>query len=336
MVVMVRIRQLLGWLGRLASAVVVPILLFTLFQVSGTVGIALGEFDWTHTFHLNTDRLDNQAGAAALGELSDHIRMAYPPGTVVVEDVAPASLGPDEREKCGATPARLQVTHTATILASAAVSDRDVFPDLGMLDLYECAGMRVRYVPIGAAASTPWAIAANAAVPLLALGLIVRARRRQPAPSRWADWHVRWGWRKSLAWGAGVGLALYFLVVGINALFWLAGSEWDLPQMPVQQIGLYLVLSVLIAPFFEEYVFRALLLEQVSRLMPPVLALLYSSALFTAIHFTQHAVFTVGVFVVGLGLGVLWLRSRSLLACTVAHAVFNLVVFSVAYRFLPA
>lgn len=330
------IRRVLAWIGRLASAVVVPIMLFTLFQVAGTVGMALGEFDWTHSFHLNTDRLDDEGRAAALNELSTHIRTAYPPGTVTIDDVSPASLDSDDSARCGARPARLDVVHRATVSKSLMVAHREVFPDLAELDLYICTGMRVHQVAVGAAASTPWAIAANAAVPLLALGLIVRARRRQPAPSRWADWHVRWGWRKSLAWGVASGVALYFLVVAINALFWLAGSEWDLPQLPMQQMGLYLVLGVLIAPFFEEYVFRALLLEQVSRLMPPVLALLYSTALFTALHFTQQAVFTIGVFVVGLGLGLLWLRSRSLLACTTAHAVFNLVVFSVAYHFLPA
>lgn len=114
-----KVRRVLGWFGRLASAVVIPMLLFTVFQVAGTVGIALGEFDWTHTFHLNTDRLDGEGRAAALHELSTHIRTAYPPGTVAIDDVSPASLDPHHRKKCGATPVRLQVQHSATLLASA-------------------------------------------------------------------------------------------------------------------------------------------------------------------------------------------------------------------------
>ena len=87
-------------------------------------------------------------------------------------------------------------------------------------------------------------------------------------------------------------------------------------------------LFVFFAPVVEEYVFRAWMLERFRRVMPTWLALGLSSLGFAAMHLPQHIWLALVLAVVGLVLGLNWLRTRSWLACVVAHSFYNGVVLT--------
>jgi len=87
--------------------------------------------------------------------------------------------------------------------------------------------------------------------------------------------------------------------------------------------GAQLILLVLVWPLVEELLFRAWLLEALRRLMPPLLALMFTAIAFSVIH--PHGVVGNVIFVLpGLWLGWLWLRYRSLVVCLVGHSTYNL------------
>ena len=81
--------------------------------------------------------------------------------------------------------------------------------------------------------------------------------------------------------------------------------------------------NVLLAPVFEEFVFRALLLGFLLKPLRPWLALLISTALFVSVHGSwPTAVFG------GIVYGLLYLRYGSVWLCILAHAANNLLVAS--------
>lgn len=81
--------------------------------------------------------------------------------------------------------------------------------------------------------------------------------------------------------------------------------------------------NVVLAPVFEEFVFRALLLGFLLKPLRPWLALLISTALFASVHTSWlTAVFGGAVY------GLLYLRYRNVWLCILAHAANNLLVAS--------
>lgn len=85
----------------------------------------------------------------------------------------------------------------------------------------------------------------------------------------------------------------------------------------------FAVLMVLCAPLVEEYAFRLRFLDAARRAVGPGIALVLSASAFAAFHVPgTFGTFTV-YWAIGMVLGVLWMRSRSLLACCTAHATYN-------------
>jgi len=86
--------------------------------------------------------------------------------------------------------------------------------------------------------------------------------------------------------------------------------------------------QLLILAFGEEIVFRAFLQGKLSQFIKPWLAILLSSIVFAALHFTPGVMVIVvmdllGVFVDSLLFGVIYERSKNVLASTVAHFLGN-------------
>jgi membrane protease YdiL (CAAX protease family) len=79
--------------------------------------------------------------------------------------------------------------------------------------------------------------------------------------------------------------------------------------------------NVVLAPMFEEFVFRALLLGFLLKPLRPWLALLISTALFASVH-TSWLTAVFG----GVVYGLLYLRYGNVWLCILAHAANNLVV----------
>ena len=125
--------------------------------------------------------------------------------------------------------------------------------------------------------------------------------------------------------GVGVGTAAYLLLNVIGNLLHLVNRlpqqlHWD-PNVAGPNVeGLFVIL--ILAPVFEEIVFRAWLLEAWRKVMPPALALVLTAALFSIIH-PMGVLANVLLLIPGLAFGLIWLKTRSLMACITAHATWN-------------
>lgn len=179
-------------------------------------------------------------------------------------------------------------------------------------------------------------VAISIAPILLMLWLVRRDRRL--SRRRWGDWASQISWRTALAkgmlWGIPLAAASHLTAWAVARLL---GTE--LPENPLAGVGVdspagLLVFApylVLFAPFAEEYVSRALLLERWSRLMPPMLAVAASALVFAAIHLPGTIAELLALLVPGIGLGVLWLRTRSLPAVATAHLINNAIAVAILY-----
>jgi membrane protease YdiL (CAAX protease family) len=88
-------------------------------------------------------------------------------------------------------------------------------------------------------------------------------------------------------------------------------------------------LALGIAPWCEEVVFRGMLLGSFQRLCPVPAAVALSSAVFASFHLAPglDRLYLVPVFGIGCVLGVLWIKTRSLFCCVLAHGINNAFAF---------
>jgi sodium transport system permease protein len=99
------------------------------------------------------------------------------------------------------------------------------------------------------------------------------------------------------------------------------------PAGPADLLLSLLVIAVLPA-LCEELVFRGVLLSSLGRWLGPGLALYLSAAVFGLVHLDPvRPLFS---FVLGLALGLLRLRTASLLPPAIVHGVFNALTFAIA------
>lgn len=87
-------------------------------------------------------------------------------------------------------------------------------------------------------------------------------------------------------------------------------------------IAMTVLVAGIIAPIAEEVVFRGVLLSALDRRWGAWAAVILSSVIFSLMHVTPFSIPPILVF--GLVLGCLFVWTRSLTVCIVAHAVFNL------------
>jgi len=88
------------------------------------------------------------------------------------------------------------------------------------------------------------------------------------------------------------------------------------------------LMAVIIAPLAEEFLYRGILLMTLVRHVGIVPALVVSSAVFAAAHFTAEPQALLPLFFLGMALGYIAYRTRSMVAPIIAHALFNgLMVF---------
>lgn len=177
--------------------------------------------------------------------------------------------------------------------------------------------------------------ALGAGIPVVALILVlglVRNRRLGhhrfrgvlPEPSS-AIW---WG----LALG-GSAIAIQIILFSMFVRFALP-IEAGLDARFDNSIKAYwtVLIVVFCAPLVEEYGFRVRFLDSARKSVGPVLALFLSALAFSAFHTPG----TVGTLIIGWAIGMLfgllWLRTRSLLACWSAHASHNAVAIALTLR----
>ncbi|MCT0247827.1 CPBP family intramembrane metalloprotease [Synechococcus sp. CS-205] len=169
--------------------------------------------------------------------------------------------------------------------------------------------------------------------PLLILALLLRGLGEAPAEGwlqfRWRP--VASGLRKALKYLLIV-LPLVSLVGWLQQLLWSdAGGSNPLLELVLRSdSGLTLACfgftAIVLAPLFEETIFRGVLLPVVGRELGPLQAVLISSTVFGIAHLSLGEF--PALFTLGLGLGWLRLSSGRLSACVGLHALWNALTFT--------
>lgn len=144
------------------------------------------------------------------------------------------------------------------------------------------------------------------------------------------------GW-SALLWGLGTTVPL------LAGLFWVMrrprGPLRDLTDLVVRQIGPMLahrsvgelVLIAALAGVAEELLFRGVIQEGLTQLIPWPLALIAASTLFGLAHFASTT-YALLAGAMGLYLGALYLVQGALLAPMITHALYDLVALLAVAR----
>jgi len=160
---------------------------------------------------------------------------------------------------------------------------------------------------------------------------------------------------RELAYGAVFAMPVIVVTaIAVNALVTLIGSVPESPLPPAgTSVGLAinLLAGAVIAPFYEELLFRGFALTAWARVVTPAAAIVRTSVVFALAHnvgqggdnfaqaFGLALVATAGRLPVALALGWVFVRRRSLWASVGLHAAFNgilLVIAESAFGNLPA
>jgi membrane protease YdiL (CAAX protease family) len=170
------------------------------------------------------------------------------------------------------------------------------------------------------------------AAPLLILGWMLPTGSPPPAGG-WLQWHLR-----PPATAFSQALVALLMVLPLVALSgWLLERVWGDPGGSNPLLDLVLTsadplalacfgfTAIVLAPLFEETLFRGVLLPVVGRQLGGSRAVLVSAAVFAVAHLSLGEL--VPLFVLALGLG--WLRWQSgrLLPCVLMHALWNGLTF---------
>jgi len=147
-------------------------------------------------------------------------------------------------------------------------------------------------------------------------------------------------------WSLGALIAGYAYIAGsvviiLSVIALAPGLQKDLlhrvdfvQQMPVTNLIDSILLLIPVA-IHEELLFRGMLLPYLRRVVGRWwLAILISSAIFGGLHFTQGWLGALQITGLGAVLAICFVLSRSLLAVTLAHFVFDLLQFQIV-RLLP-
>jgi membrane protease YdiL (CAAX protease family) len=169
-------------------------------------------------------------------------------------------------------------------------------------------------------------------VPLLMLAALLPADIPPPSGG-WLQWHLR-----PPATALGQALVALLMVLPLVALSsWLQDRLWGDPggSNPLLDLVLtsadpralicFALTAIVLAPLFEETLFRGVLLPVLGRELGGGRAVVLSAAVFALAHLSLGEL--VPLFVLALGLG--WLRWQSgrLLPCVLMHALWNGLTF---------
>ena len=99
-------------------------------------------------------------------------------------------------------------------------------------------------------------------------------------------------------------------------------SEKAVPEViGLTQLLIAVFATIIIAPMFEEFLFRGLIMHELTMTVRPWLAILIQATLFGLAHGALfQSLFT---FVIGVLLGIVYYRTKSLKITTICHGTFN-------------
>jgi uncharacterized protein len=152
-------------------------------------------------------------------------------------------------------------------------------------------------------------------------------RRFFPLPENWFRFNFFSNW---FLWGLGgycAALPIVVIVSLINQQLWQGqGGSNPLLQMALENrdntaLGIFFFTAAIAAPFFEEFLFRGFLLPSLTRYTSVWGAILASSFLFAAAHLSLSEILPLTAL--GIVLGIVYTRSRNLLASMLLHSLWN-------------
>lgn len=159
------------------------------------------------------------------------------------------------------------------------------------------------------------------------LVLFFSIRKYRPLPADWFRFRLQ---GQGLLWGLGGYLAALPLMLGVsvvNQQIWQGqGGSNPLLQIVLEEndplaLGIFLFTAAVAAPVFEELLFRGFLLPSLTRYLPVTGAIALSSLVFAVAHLSLSEVLPLAVL--GSVLGVVYVRSRNLLAPMLLHSLWN-------------
>lgn len=166
---------------------------------------------------------------------------------------------------------------------------------------------------------------------LVALGALLvvyfSVKSFSPLPEGWFWIKLPGNW---FFWGLGgylVAIPLVIVVSLINQLFWQGqGGSNRLLSLALEgkdtvALAIFFFTAAIAAPLFEEFLFRGFLLASLTRYMPVWAAVVSSSFLFAIAHLSLSEVLPLTTL--GIVLGVVYTRSRNLLAPMFLHSLWN-------------
>jgi len=148
-----------------------------------------------------------------------------------------------------------------------------------------------------------------------------------PLPELWFRFNIKSNW---FLWGLGgycAALPIVVVVSLINQQLWHGqGGSNPLLQLALESqdsvaLGIFFITAAIAAPIFEEILFRGFLLPSLTRYLPVWGAILVSSLLFAAAHLSLSEILPLTAL--GIVLGVVYTRSRNLLAPMLLHSLWN-------------
>ncbi len=121
---------------------------------------------------------------------------------------------------------------------------------------------------------------------------------------------------------------MYFGSIIGNAIYTLLGEKLGIyldtsatSVIPLLPWYITLIFTVFVAPFFEELIFRRLIIDRIG-VYGEKLAVLFSAIAFALFHMSVQQFFY--AFLVGLVLGYVYVRTKKLRYCVILHALANL------------
>ena len=157
--------------------------------------------------------------------------------------------------------------------------------------------------------------------------LFFAIRSYRPLPDGWFRFNFKNNW---LGWGVGgylAALPLMLTVSVVNQRLWQGqGGSNPLLQTVLEAndpvaLGIFFTTAAIAAPLFEELLFRGFLLPSLTRYMPVSGAIVVSSFIFAAAHLSLSEVLP--LMTLGIILGIVYTRSRTLLAPMLLHSAWN-------------
>lgn len=137
----------------------------------------------------------------------------------------------------------------------------------------------------------------------------------------------------NLALGVAGGLATAFIVsllvqeLRLQSSYDLQYEHYIISHATGLIAAALLLFFVFFGPIVEEILFRGILLEGLINVTNGTVAVVISALIFAGIHLSGGVAQTTGGFILGLVLGWLYLRTRSIVPSSMAHIVYNAAAF---------